>query len=112
MRLVLSLLPRMPWGRELARRARRPSPVQDPDLLAAGQGCAELVRFIYQGGFSELLPGEVPLGLAALGDGVAVDGGPQVGVDPGVGDGIWGRGSAVSSSREGGEDRAMGLRDQ
>lgn len=57
------------------------SPVQDPNLLATGQGCSELVSFIDHGGFSELLPGEVPLFLATLGDGVAVDSGPQVGVD-------------------------------
>lgn len=62
-----------------------PSPVQNPDLLAAGQGCSELVSFIYQCGILELPPGEVPLILTTLSDGIAVDSGPQVGVDPGTG---------------------------
>ncbi|VCX42724.1 unnamed protein product, partial [Gulo gulo] len=47
-----------------------PSPVQDPDLVGAGQGRTELVGFVYQCGISELLPHEVPLLLTALGDGV------------------------------------------
>lgn len=78
------------WEQDLTPPAGQDSPVQDPDLLAAGQGRSELVRFVDQRGFLELLPSEVPLLLAALGDGVAVDSGPQVGVDPGTGSGVSG----------------------
>lgn len=74
------------------------SPVQDPDLLGAGQGRSQLVSFVYYCGFLELLPGEVPLLLATQGNSVAVDSGPQVGVDSG-----WGGGSQQwSRSRQGG----------
>lgn len=61
------------------------SPVQDPHFVAASQGCPELVSLVHQGLLLELLPGKVPLPLSTLGNGVAVDGGAQVGVDPSVG---------------------------
>lgn len=79
-----------------ARPAGPSSPVQEPDLLGAGKGRSQLVRFVDDRGFLELLPGEVPLLLATLGDSVAVDGGPQVGVDPDVG---WGGSQRWRGSR-------------
>lgn len=86
-------------------RRETPSPVQDPDLVAAGQGCPQFVGLVYQRGISELLPHEVPLLLTALGNGVAVDGGAQVGVDPGE---RWGGGSGVEQQQEqGGWDEGL-----
>lgn len=74
-------------------------------MSAASQGCSELVGFVYQCGFLVLLPGEVPLFLATLGDGVAVDSGPQVGMDPGMGGGVRGGAVAGRVKAGSGEDR-------
>lgn len=82
----------------------RPSPVQDPDLVAAGQGCPQFVGLVYQRGISELLPHEVPLLLPTLGDGVAVDSGAQVGVDPGERGGGW---SGVGQEQGGWDEGLM-----
>lgn len=62
------------------------SPVQNPHFPATGQGCSEFVCLVYQSGGPELRPGKVPLSLAAKSNSIAVDSGPKVGVDPGVGE--------------------------
>lgn len=57
-------------------------PVEQPDLLGAGQSAAELVFLWCVTGAQILLPGKLPLCLPTVGQSLAVDLRSQVGVDP------------------------------
>lgn len=64
-----------------APRGLEASPVEEPDLLGAGQSLPELLLLRGVHGAPVLVPGELPLLPPAGGHGLAVDDGAQVGVD-------------------------------
>lgn len=75
-------------------------PVEQPRLLGAGQGRAQLLSLRCDAAVLKLLPGKIPLSVAPCCYGVAVDGETQVGMDPsGFGSGQMDRRSDVCCTR-------------